>query len=58
MRNRRIGDCFSLHLPHLMILRSAALLVPRPQRTEWLAEWSAELWYVLQQCNHLDRRSS
>ena len=31
---------------HLAILRSAALLVPGPQRAEWFAEWSAELWYV------------
>lgn len=28
------------------ILRSAAWLVPDGQRTEWLAEWKAELWYV------------
>ena len=32
---------------HLAILRVAALLVPRLERTEWLAEWSSELWYVL-----------
>ena len=31
---------------HLAILRSASLLVPGPQRAEWLAEWSAELWHV------------
>ena len=31
---------------NLAILRSAALLVPAPQRTLWFAEWSAELWYV------------
>lgn len=31
---------------HLAILRSAAWLVPGEQRAEWLAEWSAELWYV------------
>lgn len=31
---------------HLAILRSAAWLVPGEQRTEWFAEWSAELWYV------------
>jgi hypothetical protein len=30
----------------LAILRVAALLVPRLERTEWLAEWSSELWYV------------
>ena len=33
---------------HLAILRSASWLVPGEQRAEWLAEWSAELWYVRQ----------
>ena len=33
---------------HRALLRSAGLLVPRPQRPEWLAEWSAELCYVRQ----------
>ncbi|HXB69160.1 MAG TPA: hypothetical protein VNY05_13000 [Candidatus Acidoferrales bacterium] len=37
----------SAHL-HLAILRSAAWLVPGPQRAEWFAEWRAELWYVKQ----------
>src|SRR5580692_2381197 len=31
---------------HAAILRSAAMLVPRDQRVEWFAEWSAELCYV------------
>ncbi len=31
---------------HIAMLRSAAFLVPAPQRTEWLAEWTAELPYV------------
>jgi hypothetical protein len=31
---------------HLAMLRSAACLVPGPQRAEWFAEWRAELWYV------------
>jgi len=31
---------------HLAILRTAAWLVPGPQRSEWFAEWRAELWYV------------
>lgn len=31
---------------HAAILRSAAMLVPRDQRGEWFAEWSAELCYV------------
>ena len=30
----------------LAILRCAALLVPGPQRAEWLAEWRSELCYV------------
>lgn len=34
-----------------IFLRSAALLVPRERRPDWLAEWRAELWYVLQQSN-------
>ena len=31
---------------HTTILRNAARLVPASERAEWLAEWSAELWYV------------
>jgi hypothetical protein len=31
---------------HFATLRCAALLAPAPQRTEWLAEWTAELCYV------------
>jgi len=31
---------------HAAILWNAALLVPAPERAEWLAEWRAELWYV------------
>jgi hypothetical protein len=31
---------------HIAILRNAALLVPATVRTEWFAEWKAELWYV------------
>lgn len=31
---------------NIAILRSAALLVPAPERHEWLSEWSAELHYV------------
>ena len=30
----------------LLILRSAAWLVPAQERVEWLAEWQAELWHV------------
>ena len=32
------------------ILRAAAFLVPRQERTEWVAEWKSELWYVLAAC--------
>ena len=31
---------------HRVMLRSAAVLVPRDGRQEWLREWNAELWYV------------
>ena len=31
-----------------MILRSAAFLLPRRQRAEWLKEWQSELWHVRQ----------
>lgn len=31
---------------HIAILRNAALLVPVDERSEWLAEWKAELCYV------------
>ena len=30
----------------LLILRSAAWLVPAQERADWLAEWQAELWHV------------
>jgi hypothetical protein len=30
----------------LALLRTAAFLVPRSERKEWLAEWRSELWYV------------
>lgn len=35
----------TVFLPHA-ILWAAAFLVPAQSRTEWLAEWKAELWYV------------
>ncbi len=35
---------------HLAALRCAALLVPTRQRTEWLQEWTSELWYVRDAC--------
>jgi hypothetical protein len=31
---------------HIAILRAAALLVPEPRRTDWLAEWLSELWHI------------
>ncbi|HLW97044.1 MAG TPA: hypothetical protein VKR82_00240 [Candidatus Acidoferrales bacterium] len=36
---------------HSIILSSAAVLVPRSRRAEWLAGWNSELWYVLQSCD-------
>jgi len=33
------------------VLKAAALLVPKQNREEWLAEWRAELWHVHQTCN-------
>ncbi|HEY6375461.1 MAG TPA: hypothetical protein VIX90_08040 [Edaphobacter sp.] len=35
---------------HLAALKFAALLVPPRQRTEWLQEWTSELWYVRESC--------
>jgi hypothetical protein len=31
---------------HFAILRCASILVPADDRSEWLAEWQAELWYL------------
>ena len=28
------------------ILRASSLVVPYDQRTEWVAEWRSELWYI------------
>jgi hypothetical protein len=36
---------------HLVILCAAARLVPEGQRAEWLAEWTTELWYAMQESN-------
>jgi hypothetical protein len=44
MRNRRR---FHSALIYRAILISAALLVRRSEREEWLAEWTSELWYFL-----------
>jgi len=35
---------------HGVMLRSASLLVPRQQRSEWIEEWRGELWHVRQAC--------
>jgi hypothetical protein len=32
-------------------------MVPRWRRAEWLAEWKSELWYILQRCDLMPRRS-
>ncbi len=37
-----------LHSLHRAILLFAAALVPQDQRSEWLAGWVSELWYVTQ----------
>jgi hypothetical protein len=34
---------------HPAILRTAALLVPKHLRSEWLVEWRSEWWYVSRQ---------
>ncbi|HTX77621.1 MAG TPA: hypothetical protein VMD29_15535 [Terracidiphilus sp.] len=31
---------------HLLLLRSASLIVPRGERHDWLREWRAELWHI------------
>jgi hypothetical protein len=33
-----------------IILRSASLLIPAAQRTEWHRQWHAELWHVRRSC--------
>jgi hypothetical protein len=33
-------------LLHRMAIRGVALAVPRTLRTEWIAEWESELWYM------------
>jgi hypothetical protein len=40
---------------HSVILASAAVLVPRADRGEWLQDWKAELWYVKQASAHAPR---
>ncbi len=47
-----IDRFFGFSWVHLAMLRSAALLVPLAERREWLAEWTSELWYMLQACHH------
>ncbi len=37
---------FAFHAGHLVLLRFASLLVPRPLRHEWRREWDSELWHV------------
>jgi hypothetical protein len=43
----RIRRSFDSALFYRAILIGAALLVPRSEREEWLAEWTSELWYLL-----------
>ncbi len=35
---------------HLGLIRAASLFVPALDRSEWLQEWQAELWYLLREC--------
>jgi hypothetical protein len=44
-------------LLHSGLLRSASLLVPGPQRAEWIREWRGELWHVRQACAPAGRLS-
>ena len=34
--------------PYVVSIRALALLLPRRERTEWVKEWTSELWYVYQ----------
>ena len=38
-------------LLHRTLLSTASLIVPGPQRAEWLREWRGELWHVRQACS-------
>ncbi len=38
------------------ILKTAAILVPRNARAEWLEEWRAELWHVWHICTALHQK--
>jgi hypothetical protein len=38
----------AIRFAHRSLLRSASLLVPASQRTEWRCEWRGELWHVQQ----------
>jgi hypothetical protein len=46
-------DSYSMHSA---ILSTASLLLPRPHRADWLAEWRSELWYVIQSSDDPPRR--
>ena len=41
-------------LLHRTLLSAASLIVPGPQRSEWLREWRGELWHVRQVCSPPD----
>ena len=47
----RSDDVLPSSSGHLAILWAAALLVPRENRAEWLAEWRSELWYACKKCS-------
>ena len=39
------------------LLHLASLLVREPDRSDWLAEWKSELWYVWRDCGHQHGRA-
>ena len=39
------------------LLHLASLLVREPDRSDWLAEWKPELWYVLRDCGYRHGRA-
>jgi hypothetical protein len=39
-------------LVYRMALRAVSLAVPRTLRTEWVAEWESELWYMAASASH------
>ena len=42
---------FALQAMHVAFLRSASLVVPSPQRSDWYQEWTGELCHVRRECH-------